>query len=632
MRLATLVVVLAMSLACMSLGGVAGVAASPTATAATTPPVTGTDDPSASVTTTAHTGGDRWCPAPTATAFPSDSPNSSSTTDTDPGTEPPIERGVDTPTITAVYPNPTIDGNVGEYFVLETPADTNLEGWSITDGHATASLPNETVDGAVAVTMAPEETATLTDLRPIELEGHLPLAADGDELTLLENGTERDQVAYERAPTAQGWYRGDGKNATGEEQEIREGSETGAWWPKNASCFPVGTYDDPAATTFVLPDSPEVSLELIADADDRILIAGYTLTHPTLVAELEAALERGVAVEVLVEAGPVGGTPEATDRKLSELEAAGATVSALGGSDARYRFHHPKYAIVDDAVLVASENWNPAGMGGASSRGWGTVVEDAALASDLEAVFRADADGWDVTPWGVHRETATFVEHDDPTASYPAEHPVVEMDLESVELLVAPDNAEGRLLEYLDDADDEILIKQAAIGGEDLSVLEAALEAAERGVDVRVLLDASWYNEDENRAIVDSLEAQADRDGLPLEARLVEAGDQFEKIHAKGVVIDGEVAIVGSLNWNENALENNREVVLALHGEEAGAYYGAVFEADWKGDGDGPLGGVPIELLVVVLIAIIAAAVLGWQHCRFEQSAPKKDEDERIYF
>jgi len=87
-----------------------------------------------------------------------------------------------------------------------------------------------------------------------------------------------------------------------------------------------------------------------------------------------------------------------------------------------------------------------------------------------------------------------------------------------------------------------------------------------------------------------------------------------------------------SLNWNENALENNREVVLALHGEEAGAYYGAVFEADWKGDGDGPLGGVPIELLVVVLIAIIAVAVLGWQHCRFEQSAPKKDEDERIYF
>ncbi|UTF53412.1 phospholipase D-like domain-containing protein [Natronosalvus rutilus] len=298
-------------------------------------------------------------------------------------------------------------------------------------------------------------------------------------------------------------------------------------------------------------------------------------------------------------------------------------------------FPHPKYAVVDETVLVSTENWSPSGLGGASSRGWGVVVENRAFARDLEAVFRADADGWDVTSWADHHETATFVEPDPATVTYPTVYEPEPVALEGAELLLAPDNAEGRLLELLEGAEESIDVTQASIG-DDASALEATIEAAERGVEVRVLLDASWYNEADNRQVIERLETAAARDDLPLEARLVEPGERFEKIHAKGVIVDGDTVVLGSLNWNWNSLRNNREVVLALHGESVASYYTAVFEADWEETTPLP---VPLELLGAVGVGVIAAGVLGWHRLAFDgrggESQRKQEEsvdDERIYF
>ncbi|MFC7215281.1 phospholipase D-like domain-containing protein [Saliphagus sp. GCM10025334] len=567
----------------------------------------------------------RACPVRATTAFPGNRPLSDTVemSESESRTE---------PHVAAVYPNPTTHGNVGEFFVLEVPARTRLENWTVTDGHTTAAIPNVTVSGPIALSMDPDETASMTTLEVLELEGHLRLAADGDHLRVFQDGTPIDEISYDRARTARVWYRS-GSNATHRSTD----SDQGAWWPRGATCLPVATYDETVGTAFVLPDAPDVARDRIAAAEDRIRLAGYTFTSPEVATALEDALERGVDVEILVEAGPVGGASERTDELLSELESQGADVYALGGPGARYRYHHPKYAVVDETVLVTTENWSPSGLGGASSRGWGVVVENRALARDLEAVFRADADGWDVTPWAEHRQSATFVEPDPASTSYPTIHDAEPVALEQVELLLAPDNAEGRLLELLECAEESIDVTQASIG-DDASVLEATIEAAERGVEVRVLLDASWYNEETNREVIERLETAAARDDLPLEARLVEPGDRFEKIHAKGVIVDGDTVVLGSLNWNRNSLRNNREVVLALHGESVASYYTAVFEADWEGEETTPLP-VPLELLGVAGVGVVAAGVLGWHRLAFagqdeerQRMQEESVEDERIYF
>ncbi|WP_255169969.1 phospholipase D-like domain-containing protein [Natrononativus amylolyticus] len=528
----------------------------------------------------------------------------------DPGTQ---------PRIVELYPNPTIPGNDGEYFVLETPPNTSVDNWTVTDGHTTAALPNATVSGRTAVSMSPERTRALTDAPVLELEGHLRLAADGDRIEVRADGEPIDAVAYDRAPLAERWYRAGGDYPTG---------ASGDWWPRDATCLPVSTGDATTADAFVQPDSPEVPVETLRAADDRILLAGYTFTSEAVAEELVAATDRGVEVSVLLEAGPVGGTPDATETRLDDLERAGVDVRVLGGEGARYRYHHPKYAVADDTLLVMTENWSPSGVGGASSRGWGVRLEDPALAADLAAVFEADFEGWDTRSWSAHRTEATFVEDEPSTGAFPREHGPESVSVDGVELLLAPDNAESRLGELIEGADERVLIKQPRIGDE-VSLLEAAVDAAHRGVEVRILLDSTWYVEDDNEALADDLETAAANDDLPLEVALVDSGDRFEKIHAKGLVVDGETAVVGSANWNNNSLQNNREVLLVLHGEEAAAYYAAVFEDDWSGE----TWLVPVELLGIVAVALLGVGYAGRKRIRFELSsragshsrAPRRD-------
>ncbi|NKE37101.1 phospholipase [Natronococcus sp. JC468] len=554
---------------------------------ATVPPASGTDAVAGGPSTaladaTTPAGGDPVCPRPTdATETPSD------------------------PRIVELYPNPTTHGNAGEYLVVETPPETNLGNWTITDGHTTARLPNETVSGRIALTTAPETTRELTDDPVAELEGTLRLAADGDDLELRDGARVADAVAYDRAPTAERWYRTGG--------DAGDAPARGEWWPRGATCLPVSTADADEATAFVLPDGPDVPRETIRSADDRLLLAGYTVTDDEIAADLVAAADRGVDVSVLLEASPVGGTPTATASVLETLERGGVDVRVVGGRDARYRYHHPKYAVADETVLVTTENWKASGIGGESSRGWGVRVENDRLAADLAAVFEADFEGWDAESGASYLENASFAEDEPaPSREFEATHEPETVPVDSAELLLAPENAEGRLGELLAGADDEILIKQASIAA-DVSLLQEAIDAARRGVDVRILLDSSWYVEEENGALVDDLERTADEEGLPLEAALVEEGDAFEKIHAKGIVIDRETVVVGSANWNDNSLRNNREVLLAVHGSEAANYYATVFEDDW----DGETWSLPIELSATVVVALVCAAIVGRRYVRF---------------
>ncbi|WP_335999400.1 phospholipase D-like domain-containing protein [Halorientalis halophila] len=496
--------------------------------------------------------------------------------------------------VASIYPNPVPEGDAGEFVVLEAASPTALGNYSITDGEDVIELPNHTVDGRVALATAPNLTRNRTDARILRLNRGLALANGGDRVTLLREGDPVETVAYADAP----------------EGEVATPSSDGVTWrPVGATSFPVVNASNRGVEAFVLPDDRSVPVETLASADERILLAGYTLTSERVREELLAANRRGVTVQVLVDGSPVGGLTRRSAETLDALVASGVNVTTLSGDPGRYEFHHAKYAVVDDRALVTTENWKAAGTGGRSSRGWGAVVESDRIVSALAATFRADTRGLDAQPWRRFRSGEEFDPAETPPAngSFPKRVNPERFSPERVELLRAPDNAEGRLLTLLRNADDSIRIEQVSIGSRNQPFLRAAIDAARRGVEVKILLSGAWYAREENRELIDWLDELATREDVPLEARIADPNGRFKKIHAKGVIVDGEQVLLGSMNWNNHSARENREVALLLEGEGVGEYFGEVFRADWRG-GDWRL---PVSVLVAVVLGALGALVVA---------------------
>jgi phosphatidylserine/phosphatidylglycerophosphate/cardiolipin synthase-like enzyme len=505
-----------------------------------------------------------------------------------------VEQQPDGPHIETVYPNPLADDDAGEYVLLDVPRETNLTGWTLGDDETTIALSNTTVEGRVAVTNDPN--ATNISASVLAANESLSLANGGEELALADGGRVVDEAAYEDAPDAEVWNRT---------------ADGWAWEHRGATNFSVARSDVSTARAFVLPDAPGVPIDMLESAQQRILLAGYSFASERAARALKRATERGVEVRVVVDDAPVGGISERQGRLLDDLTRAGVPVEVIGGDWARYDFHHPKYAVVDDRALVMTENWKPSGIGGRSSRGWGAVVEGD-IADRLAAIFRADT-GWrDTASWSTFRANRTFEEDETANESYPTNFEPKNVSIESAQLLAAPDNAESALIERLDGAEESIDVVQAAIGSRKQPFLQAAIRAADRGVEVRILLGGAWYSEEDNGALAKWLNEKADAENLSLEAKVAESGSRFEKIHAKGVIIDGEEVVVGSMNWNNNSARENREIALLLDGEEAGNYYGQVFDADWTGGEERGLDtGTDTPLPVGVIAAVIGVTLLA---------------------
>jgi phosphatidylserine/phosphatidylglycerophosphate/cardiolipin synthase-like enzyme len=511
------------------------------------------------------------------------------------------------PRIVALFPNPTTEENRGEYLVVRLPERGN---WSLSDGYYEAEIPAN-ASGVVALSMDPanatpllaDETAAAGnggtgDPALRALDDHFPLAASGDRIELRRNGTAVAVVDYDRAPEGHRWR-----------------ADWGEWRPRGYEPRPPTRTADARVTPFVLPDSPGLPVEPLRGADDRLFVAGYTLTSERVADALVAAADRGVRVRVLLEGSPVGGFPTRSARLLDRLTAAGVAVRILDGEVERFRFHHPKYAVADDRAAVLTENWKPSGTGGRSNRGWGVLVEGAAgiegetdaragtdadreatVADDLAALFAADFEARDARPWRAFRADTEFHGGGRANGSYPTRFDApAKPATANVTVLTAPGNAADRIVARIDAADERVLAVVPRVGGPDDRIVRALRRAADRGVDVHLLLSDAWYDREANRNLSTRL---ADE---PIAVDLAEPRGRFGKVHAKGLVVD-DTAVVGSLNWNPSAATNNREVLLAVENESVADFYARAYAADWRG------GGIQLP---VVFAAGLGVALAG---------------------
>lgn len=493
--------------------------------------------------------------------------------------------------VVSVLPDPVADDDAGERVTVALAPGPHR----LTDGETMVDLDGP---GRVVVTPEPDRV----DARGRVVHADLALSNAGERLTLFRNGSRVHRVAYPAA-------------------------ESGSRYHVAAERWqPVGLHERAAValgptnlTAFVLPDAPTPPVATLRAADDRLLLAGYTLGSERVVAALRAAADRDVRVRVLLDADPVGGIGRRQARLTTTLTDAGVPVRLVGGDGARFRFHHPKYAVADDEVIVATENWKPSGTGGAGNRGWGVRIDSPVAARELAAVFRHDWRGRGARPWSAVAEAGGSggVGDGPATGEFPTRFEPTSFEANATFLLTAPGNAGGAVAAVVAAADRRVAVIQPTV--ERGRLLTALRQAAARGVRVRLLLSSAWYAEEANRALADRLSGWADRENATLSVRLADPGGAFGKIHAKGVVAD-DTAVVGSLNWNPTSVRENREVAVAVRDPAVADYYRRVFDADWNGPGAGTAfvgGSVPPLLVVAAVGAVAGVALLARRRLRF---------------
>jgi phosphatidylserine/phosphatidylglycerophosphate/cardiolipin synthase-like enzyme len=365
-------------------------------------------------------------------------------------------------------------------------------------------------------------------------------------------------------------------------------------------------------------------MSVIGNASEEILLNVYEFSSPAMADALARARARGVAVTVLVEGGPVGGIGEEEKAALWHLNQSGVPVYAMvstGIAHAPYRYDHAKYVVIDrTTVLLVSENFKYNGFapeGTSGNRGWGVVLYDPATAAYFVTVFQEDLRSPSVVPYsgrpGRHEVLST-------ETHIPVFHPRTFTGA-TVRPVLAPDTS-SQVTALIASAEKSIDIEEAYITNETRFTLNpflaAAVDAARRGVRVRVLLDSYWYNtegkndNDEMVAIINRIAAAED---LPLEGRLADLEtSRLAKIHNKGVIVDGRKVLVSSINWNSNSPNFNREAGVIIDHPGVAGYFASVFEDDWNPGVRAP--GPGTDYMKIAAALLVVAALLGYGYYR----------------
>ena len=496
--------------------------------------------------------------------------------------------------ISEFCPDTWLSGEGDEYFVIG--GSGSLTGYYVTDNEGSARFPDNTVSrGIVTVAQKSTDYETVHGEKPdFEIYNSDPEVPDMIRTGTLKMANSGDELILKRGTTIIREVRWPGDVVSGEGR-VHVYSD-GIWDERvyyiGQSRFEPETFYDVPVTVFAAPDcSYEVLKSFIENTKSSLDINVYEFTGTSIAGLLAEVAGRGVDVGVLVEGSPVGGVSDEERDVFSVLGSAGIPVLSMatenGVFHAPYRYDHAKYVISDDSfVLVASENFGETGYpssGTGGNRGWGAIVESPALASYFEEIFDHDSGGgWVTEMTGTKGGGFDSVVEPEMGAFRPES-----FEGATVTPVISPDTS-YLVGDLISSAKESVIIEQAYIknwSSCENPWLEEAIDAARRGVDVRIILDSYYYNvedDDDNDEMAQFINSIASYESLPLEARLIclESG-YLDKVHNKGVIVDGRRVLVSSINWNENSPSYNREAGLIIDHTGAAGYFTKVFDSDW---------------------------------------------------
>ncbi len=413
---------------------------------------------------------------------------------------------------------------------------------------------------------------------------------------------------------------------------------------------------------FMAPDTAFATIAgLFEGATASIDLNMYDFQLVDMAHVLVAARQRGVTVRVLLEGQPCCNFALNDQQKYvaTLLHQAGVEVRFMQGDPTspftaaaqprvrRYtNVNHAKYAVVDQAaadprLLIFSGNFKRSSTPrhpGSGNRDWGLIIHNAAAAQYFGQVFADDFDPnrRDSVPYGFACQYSAchlgapspgfapdLSGTEDPDATYPAPFSARTVQGQfAVTPVLVPETAflsERSVLGLIKQANRSVLLEWATLNaywGSGMSsagitttptpLVEELLNAARRGVQVRVLLEGKFDDSTDpkgNGATVAYLNQTARSEGLDLVAKLmaftVVTGNPdspdylvreypgYNGVHNKSIVVDSRQTLVSSLNGTQASWLRNRETAVIVDNADVAGYFTDAFWFDWY-DGNRP--------------------------------------------
>ncbi|MCW3134380.1 MAG: phospholipase D-like domain-containing protein [Methanophagales archaeon] len=469
----------------------------------------------------------------------------------------------------------------------------------------------------------------------IRTQGRVKLHNDGDEAILKDDsGGIIDVLIYGNSDyTGAGWtglpvqdveegiiLERDRNETTGKYEDTESAADWNDYriYVIGQSHFPYETFNfNGTVTVFTSPDSSFKELvNAIDNAKESIYLNVYQFHNYYLMDHLIDAINRGVNVKVFLEGDPYRGMGDEERYIAEQIVNAGGEVRFMIDDEARgiydrYRYNHAKYAIMDNkSALIMSDNWKNTGVpvnNTFGNRGWGIIINNLNVTSYFIDVFFEDwkpesRDSFSFScnhptygnkygcppPFFVPNRTILIGSY-----SHPFDSRTITGEF-NVSPVLSPDTSlllTKSIIGMINHAEESVYIEQLyiykdwwsyAAAGNKNPFLDASINAARRGCDVRILLNPT-YSFETNQATIEYVRDIAANEGLNLEAKFIDINRTgLNKTHNKGVIVDHREVLISSINWNENSARNNREVGVIVENNEVGKYYTDVFLYDWN--------------------------------------------------
>ncbi len=286
---------------------------------------------------------------------------------------------------------------------------------------------------------------------------------------------------------------------------------------------------------FVEPEAGETPiLNGINNAQKSVWLEMYLMTDTNVIQALENDAKRGLDVRVMLDPAPYGGgSPQAT---LNALTSAGAKAQI---SNPSFTYTHEKGMIIDGTTAyIMTSNFSASAISTGKNREYDIIDSTPQDVQGTIDIFNAD--------WNRTAEHVT-----DPS------------------LVISPDNSRNDFVTFINSAKSSLIIEAEEMN--DSTVEQAIASAAQRGVNVQVILPAPSGSTDSNAAGIAVIKAGG--------AQVKE--DPKLYMHAKMMVADGTNAYVGSINISSTSFDKNRELGVLFTDPSIISTLQQTFQTDW---------------------------------------------------